>query len=177
MTSENGLGKVHVITGPGKGKTTAAFGLAMRAAGHGYRVCIVQFIKMGGTTGEFLTAERIENIDVVQFGAGGFVDPGSPGEDDVRAAENALAEARKRMSDGSYGMVVLDEVNVAMSLGLVSVGAVLDAIRGRSAGTEVVLTGRDAPKELMAYADYVSVIEKGKHPFDNGVEARKGVEW
>jgi len=177
MTSGDGLGRVHVITGQGKGKTTAAFGLAMRAAGHGYRVCIVQFIKMGGTTGEFLAAERFENIEVLQFGAGGFVKPGSPTGDDIRAAESALVEARERMSNGSYHLVVLDEVNVAVSIGLLSVEAVLAAVKARSPETEVVLTGRDAPKEILDHADYVSVIEKAKHPFDNGLEARKGIEW
>ena len=177
MTSGDGPGRVHVVTGPGKGKTTAAFGLAMRAAGHGLRVCVIQFMKSGGTTGELLAAERLGNIEVLQFGADGFVRPGSPAEEHVSAAEGALVEARGRMSSGSYHLVVLDEVNVAVSVGLLSADAVLEAVRARSPGTEVVLTGRDAPKAFMDMADYVSVIEKAKHPFDQGIEARKGVEW
>ncbi len=172
-----GLGKVHVITGPGKGKTTAAFGLALRAAGHGYRVCIIQFMKTGESTGELMAARRIEGIEVLQFGTGRFVREGGPSEDDRRAAGAALAAARERLEGGTCQMVVLDEVNVAASMGLVDPGEVVGLLRSRRAGTEVVLTGRDAPQGFVDLADYVSVVENAKHPFDRGAKARKGVEW
>jgi cob(I)alamin adenosyltransferase len=175
--SAEGLGKVHVITGPGKGKTTAAFGLALRAAGHGYRVCVIQFMKTGETTGELLAARHVEGIEVVQFGTGRFVKVGAPSDEDRRAALAAMAAARERLQGGACQMVVLDEVNVAASMGLVTPDEVLALLRSRRTGTEVVLTGRDAPEEFVKFADYVSVIEKAKHPFDKGAKARKGVEW
>lgn len=175
--SIGGLGKVHVITGPGKGKTTAAFGLAMRAAGHGYRVCIVQFMKTGETTGELIAARSIEGIEVLQFGTGRFVEKGSPSEEDRRVVLSALSAARERLEGGLCQMVVLDEVNVAVSMGLVGAEEVLGILRSRREGTEVVLTGRDAPREFIEFADYVSVIDNAKHPYDRGARARKGVEW
>jgi len=177
MTTGEGFGKVHVITGPGKGKTTAAFGLAMRAAGHGYRVCVVQFMKTGETTGEFVAAKHIENIEVVQFGSGHFVVQGRPAEADVEAARAALDAVRSRLAGGSCQMMILDEVNVAVWMGLIKVSEVLDVLKSRPSGTEVVLTGRNAPGEFIEYADYVSVVENAKHPYNNGADARKGVEW
>ncbi len=177
MTSGEAFGKVHVITGPGKGKTTAAFGLAMRAAGHGYRVCVVQFMKTGETTGEFTTAKHIENIEVVQFGSGRFVVQGRPVEADIEAAREAMNAVRVRLMGGSCQMMILDEVNVAVWMGLIKVDEVLDVLKSRPSGTEIVLTGRNAPEEFVEYADYVSVIENTKHPYNNGTGARKGIEW
>lgn len=177
MSPEKGFGRVHIITGDGRGKTTAAFGLAMRASGHGNKVCIVQFMKTGETTGEVLAAKRLGNVDVAQFGTGWFVDRKSVTSEDRRCAEDALAFVRKALSGGGYGLLIMDEVNLAVSFGLIGAANVLDILRSRPEGTEVVLTGRDAPDEFIDYADYVSVIENKKHPFDKGLEARKGVEW
>lgn len=177
MADGGGLGKVHVITGPGKGKTTAAFGLAMRAAGHGYRVCVIQFMKTGETTGEVIAARQVEGIEVLQFGTGRFVRSEGPEEGDIRAARDALSTARERLSGGACKMVVMDEVNVAVSLGLLGAPEVLEAVSARAPDTEVVLTGRDSPAEFIEAADYVSVMESPKHPFDRGERARKGVEW
>lgn len=172
-----GLGRVHVITGPGKGKTTAAFGLALRAAGHGLRVRIIQFMKTGEVTGEVLAVRKVRNIKVEQFGTGRFVDPKSPTEADRRAAADALERTREVLGKGDCDLLVLDEVNVVVSLGLISAGDVLRLIRDRNKDIEVVLTGRNAPIEFIEHADYVSIIESKKHPFDQGLEARKGVEW
>jgi len=177
MSPGGDLGKVHVITGPGKGKTTAGFGLAMRAAGHGYCVCIVQFMKTGETTGELIAARQVEGIEVHQFGTGRFIQPGAPAEDDIKAARSGLSMAFGKLSGGSCHMVVLDEVNVAVSAGLLSASEVIDAVSSRATGTEVVLTGRGAPPEFLEYADYVTVVESPKHPFEKGERARKGVEW
>lgn len=177
MTLRGDFGKAHVITGPGKGKTTAAFGLAIRAAGHGYRACVIQFMKAGEVTGELLFTRDMDEIEVVRFGTGSFVDPSSPTEEDRRAARSALAEAKDWFVEGECELVILDEVNTAVAFGLISPKEVLDLLRSRPKGVEVVLTGRDAPPELIEYADYVSVIEDLKHPFDSGCKARKGIEY
>ncbi|MBU0685485.1 MAG: cob(I)yrinic acid a,c-diamide adenosyltransferase [Thermoplasmatota archaeon] len=171
------LGKVHVLTGRGKGKTTAAFGLAMRAAGHGLKVCIVQFMKAGETSGEVVSARRLGNIDVAQYGSGSFVDSKHITNEDKEKAREGLEHAKRVLSDGSYQLVVLDEVNTVVSFGLLSADEVMGALRSRGRGVEVVLTGRNAPVEFIEYADYVSMIESKKHPFDAGLIAREGIEW
>ena len=171
------LGKVHVLTGSGKGKTTAAFGLAMRAAGHGLRVCIVQFMKTGETTGEVLSARRLDGIEVVQYGTGWFVDSKRVTDEDRERAREGLEHAKRILSDGSYQLVVLDEVNTVVSFGLLSADEVMDVLESRGRGVEVVLTGRNAPIEFIEYADYVSIIESKKHPFEDGLNAREGIEW
>ena len=177
MARDTALGRVHVITGLGKGKTTAAFGLALRAAGHGLRVCIVQFMKTGETTGEVIATKGIERIQVAQFGSGSFVGGSSATDEDRRSARKAVSYARRRAADGKCDLLVLDEVNVAVFFGLVSEREVLDLLESRAEGVEVVLTGRNAPESFVQYADYVSSIDTVKHPFDDGVSARKGIEW
>lgn len=171
------LGKIHLITGPGKGKTTAAFGLALRAVGHGLRVHVIQFMKTGETTGEVLAARKLEGIRVEQFGTGRFVNPREVSDGDKKAAADAMAVAKVVIEKGECELLILDEINPAVSFGLVSAGEVLRLLRDRSKGIEVVLTGRNAPIEFIEYADYVSIIESKKHPFDQGLEARKGIEW
>lgn len=177
MSGSEGLGKVHVITGAGKGKTTAAFGLAMRAAGHGLRVCVIQFLKTGETTGEVLYARKAGGMEIVQFGTGWFVDPKHVTVEDQSCARDALSFAGERLKKEECDLLVLDEVNVAVSFGLLSSEEVLSMLRSRSEGIEVVLTGRNAPIEFVEYADYVSIIESRKNPFDEGHAARKGIEW
>lgn len=177
MAEDSALGKVHVITGSGKGKTTAAFGLAIRAAGHGYRVCIVQFMKAESNSGELISVSHLKNVEVRQFGPGGFTDPAAPSEADRDAAADALAYAKARLSSGEFQLVILDEVNVAAAFGLVSEDAVLEAVASRAPGVEVVLTGRNAPSRFSEMADYVSDIANRKHPFERGENARKGIEW
>jgi len=172
-----GLGKVHVITGPGKGKTTAAFGLAMRAAGHGLKVCIIQFMKTGETTGEVLAVKKIRAIHVAQFGTGRFTDFRNVAADDRAAAEAGMARAKEALTSEDCDLVVLDEINVAVAFGLVNVKDLMAALKSRRRGVEVVLTGRNAPRELVDFADYVSVIESMKNPYDQGATARKGIEW
>lgn len=171
------LGRVHVITGPGKGKTTSAFGLAMRAAGHGLRVCIVQFMKTGEVTGEVAAAEQLRNVCVAQFGTGRFVGSSEISEEDRRSARKGIAHARKQAADGRCDLLILDEINVAVFFGLVTAQEVIDLLEARPEGVEAVLTGRNAPDEFIEYADYVSHIDTVKHPFDKGLSARKGVEW
>jgi cob(I)alamin adenosyltransferase len=171
------LGKVHVITGPGKGKTTAAFGLAMRAAGHGLRVCVIQFMKSGDTTGELLASWRLGGIDVWQFGTGRFVDPKNITEEDREMAKRAIERAKEDVAQGGCAMMILDEINVACAYRLIDPKDVIEMLRARRSGVEIVLTGRDAPREFIEFADYVSVIENKKHPHEMGLRARKGVEY
>jgi len=177
MAKLQGLGKVHVITGPGKGKTTAAFGLALRASGHGVRTSIIQFMKSGETTGEIIAAKRLKGVEVHQFGTGRFVNTKNPSEEDRTCARNALECARSVLEKGRCDLLILDEANFAASIGLVDPEEVLGTLKSRPEGVEVVLTGRDAPIEFIEYADYVSIIESKKHPHDKGLDARKGIEW
>ena len=120
MSGSEGLGKVHVITGAGKGKTTAAFGLAIRAAGHGLKVCVVQFLKTGETTGEALFARKAGGIEIAQFGTGRFVDQKHIAPEDRSCAKDALRFATDILTKGDCDMLVLDEVSVAVSFGLIS---------------------------------------------------------
>ncbi len=177
MITMEGFGKVHIITGPGKGKTTAAFGLAMRAAGHGLKVCIIQFMKTGETTGEVLAANRLRGVHVVQFGTGRWIDVRHISEDDRAAATSAMTRAEEVLTGKECDMVILDEINVAMAFGLVNSKELMSLLKSRRKGIEVVLTGRNAPRELLDYADYVSVVENTKNPYDRGAPARKGIEW
>lgn len=176
MSDSNARGMVHVLTGPGKGKTTAAFGLAMRAAGHGLAVCIVQLMKTGETTGEVIAARRLGSVSVTQFGTGRFIGPDGPAPEDIALAKEGLRFARAVLEGGKCSLLVLDEVNTAVRFGLLSTDEVLTLLTARGP-TEVVLTGRDAPKELVDAADYVSFIDNLKHPYEKGNTARKGIEW
>jgi cob(I)alamin adenosyltransferase len=128
-------------------------------------------------TGEVLSARKLEGLKVEQFGTGEFVDPDNPPDDDRRAAAAAMERAGAAVERGECELLILDEINLAVSFGLVSAPEVLKLLRGRRKGIEVVLTGRNAPIEFIEYADYVSIIESKKHPFDKGLEARKGIEW
>ncbi len=177
MSKGEGLGLVHVITGPGKGKTTAAFGLALRASGHGLRVCVVQFMKTGQMTGEVIAARHLKGVELRQFGTGRFVDPKNPSQEDRRSAKEGLDFVRKRLSKGGCDLLILDEVSTAVAFGLLESGELLEMLKSRGEGVEVVLTGRNAPLELIEAADYVSIIESKKHPFGAGTGARKGIEW
>jgi cob(I)alamin adenosyltransferase len=177
LRMKENLGKVHVLTGPGKGKTTAAFGLSLRAAGHGLRVCVVQFMKTGMTTGESIAAKQLKSIEIAQFGTGKFVDPKRITKADRRCAEDAMAYTKKVLEGGKCDLVILDEVNLAVSFGLVDPADVIEMLSGRKKGIEVILSGRNAPQEFVDLADYVSYIDNRKHPFESGTKARKGIEW
>ncbi len=167
-----------VYTGNGKGKTTAALGLALRAAGHGKRAYIIQFMKGDEDYGEVKAVRRyLPNITLVQSGLPSFVDRGSPSEEDIRLAKEGLALARKVLAEGDWELVILDEVNVAIDYGLLESQEVLNAVLGRAEGVDVVLTGRYAPKELIDAADMVSEVREIKHHYRSGVKAKAGVEY
>lgn len=170
-------GYVQVYTGTGKGKTTAALGLALRAAGHGLRTYIGQFMK-GRPSGEHRAAKRLGAfITIEAYGGEEFLHPDAPPSPvEVARAREGLARGRAAMLSGDYRIVVLDEVCVAIRFGLLSAAEVLAVVRERPEGVELVLTGRGAPPELLAAADLVSDIRCVKHYLDQGVEAREGIE-
>jgi cob(I)alamin adenosyltransferase len=170
-------GLVQVYTGNGKGKTTAAFGLALRAAGRGLKVFIIQFIKGGFDYGELYVVDRLPNVTLKAFGRGKFVTAKPPEKEDVRHAEEALTLAEKAVRSGEHDIVILDEVNVALDLKLVDLERVLKLVRGKPEHVELVLTGRNAPAEIVELADLVTEMKEVKHPFARGSEARKGIEY
>lgn len=175
MPLERGL--IQVYTGKGKGKTCAALGLAMRAAGHGLKVHIVQFMKGWPHYGELRSVERLPNITIRQFGRPGFVDRENPDPEDVRLAQEALEHGRRAMLSGDYDIVVLDEVNVALEFGLVQLSDVLSLMEEKPEKVELILTGRGAHPEVMKRADLVTEMLDIKHPYYEGVKARRGIEY
>jgi cob(I)alamin adenosyltransferase len=169
-------GRVQVYTGDGKGKTTAAFGLAMRAAGHGLAVLVLQFMKADPTWGEIVSARRLA-IAIEQVGLDHWVLKGRVSDDDRRAAAAGFARARELVRGGAYDVVVLDELCTALFFDLVPLADVLALLAERPPGVELVVTGRRAPDELVAAADLVTEMRPLKHYFDAGVSAREGIEF
>ena len=177
MLNSHNKGFIYVFTGDGKGKTTAAIGQAVRAVGQGWQVLIVQFIKQI-ISGEVEPLKKL-GVEIYPMGEGfvGILGDRKPREVHVQAAQKALAFARKKVAKENYGLLVLDEINVAVALGLIGVGEVLKFLKNRPAGLNVIITGRNAPKELIEIADLVSEVKDLKHPFSKGVSAKKGIEF
>lgn len=175
-----------VHTGDGKGKTTAALGLAMRAWGDGLSVLILQFIKGGWKYGELRAIEALGKasaagmggrIEVHQLGKG-FTHKGDvPEAEHEKAAQEALSAAREAMMSGTWDLVILDEINYAVKFGLLKVSDVLELLDLRPKTLHVVLTGRDAAPEIIARADLVTEMHLVKHPFEKGIKAQKGIEF
>jgi len=170
-------GLVQVYTGDGKGKTSAAFGLALRAIGRGLKVYIIQFIKGGFDYGELYIVDRLPNLTLKAFGRGKFVIQQPPSKEDVKLAEEAFRLAEKTVKSGEYDLVILDEINVALNLKLISLEKVLELIKSKPKHVELVLTGRYAPKEIIDVADLVTEMREVKHPFKRGCQAREGIEF
>lgn len=166
---------IQVYTGNGKGKTTAALGLAVRGAGAGLRVYIVQFLK-GRPYSELRALKKIRNITLVQCGRRCFI-KSKPGARDFAMAREGLAKIKNAIEKKCYDLIILDEVNVAMKMGLLQVNEVAGVIKKAPAKTELVLTGRYAPPEVIRIADLVSEIKERKHYYRKGVKARKGIEF
>ena len=166
---------IHVYTGNGKGKTTAAFGLAMRAAGRGKKVCVIQFMKPDKGYGEQISARKL-GIEVYPFGSNHFVSKKNPKEEDVKRARRALEFAREKLKE-NYDLVILDEVNVAVDFNLVPLDDVLALMDELPEQTELVLTGRNAMEEIIERADLVTEMREVKHYYTKGVMAREGVEF
>ena len=166
---------IQVYTGNGKGKTTAALGLALRAAGAGLRVYIAQFIK-GGCYSELSSLKKIKNITLMQCGRGCFI-KNKPGLRDIALAQAGLKKIRQAIAKKSYRLIILDEVNVALKVGLLKIDEVLDIIDKASLKTEFILTGRDALLKILKIADLISDIREVKHYYQKGIKARKGIEF
>jgi cob(I)alamin adenosyltransferase len=168
-------GCVQIYTGDGKGKSTAAFGVAARMAGRGGRVFIGRFMK-GLESGEIIACGNIPGIDCEDFGTGKYI-VGTPSAEDFAEAERGLSRVCEALASGEYDMVVMDEINTTLRFGLVTLDSVTDVISKRPGHTELIMTGRDAPQELMDAADLVTEMRVVKHYFDDGVPARLGVEY
>ncbi|GAB4559513.1 MAG: cob(I)yrinic acid a,c-diamide adenosyltransferase [Ruegeria sp.] len=171
-----GRGLVLINTGKGKGKSSAAFGVVIRALGWGQKVAVVQFIK-----GKWKTGERrfFEDRDLVTWHTmgEGFTWDTQDRDRDIAAATAAFDKARDLMASGDYDLVVLDEINIALRYEYLSVDAVIEGLKARSDRTSVFLTGRDAPQALRDYADLVTEMTEEKHPFQAGIKAQRGVDF
>jgi cob(I)alamin adenosyltransferase len=168
-------GYIHVYTGNGKGKTTAALGLAIRAAGAGLKVYIAQFIKRGQSS-EIKGLSRLsDKITVEQFGCGRFI-TGRPSNEDLDAARRGLNKISAILKAGKHSVVILDEANVAVSLNLFTENELLEIIDHKPDNVEIIITGRGAGPRIIEAADLVTEMKEIKHYFKNGVEARVGIE-
>jgi cob(I)alamin adenosyltransferase len=168
-------GYVHVYTGNGKGKTTAALGLALRAVCSGKKVFFGQFVK-GMEYSELKCTKYLNKLEIVQFGRGCFIYK-SPKEEDIAAARQGLEKFREILKSGEYDIVVLDELNIALHFKLFTVNEAITVIKERAKNVEVIITGRNAPKEIVDIADLVTEMVEVKHYYTNGVGARKGIEF
>jgi cob(I)alamin adenosyltransferase len=171
---EKGLVLVH--TGAGKGKSSSAFGVVVRALGWKQRVGVVQFIKGKWKTGERQFFDRLGEVTWHTMGEG-FTWDTQDRDRDIAAAQAAFAKGREMMESGEYDLVVLDEINIAMRYDYLSVDTVIAGLEARDARTGVILTGRDAKPELCGYADLVTEMSEVKHPFKAGIKAQRGVDY
>jgi len=174
-TSTKGL--VEVFTGDGKGKTSAALGIALRALGHGLRVHIVYFMKGDFPYGEQKILSELPNVTFARFGYETFVDPANVKQEEKEEAKKALEAARKAMCSLEYDIIVLDEINVAVAWNLVDIDQVIKLIGDKPERVELILTGRYADSRLIELADLVTDMVKVKHPYDKGTLSRKGIDY
>ncbi len=176
--SEDGL--VIVYTGNGKGKTTAALGLAMRAIGYEHKVCMLQFIKGSWHYGEMDSSKKLgPNFELIAVGKGfvGILDDNSTREEHEKYAAEALKICREKIFSEKYNVIILDEVNYAINLGLIDVQEIIKIIKEKPSSLDLVLTGRDVKKEIIELADLVTEMKEIKHPFKSGIKAKKGIDF
>ena len=173
-------GYIQIYTGDGKGKTTAALGLAMRALGHGWKVLIVQFTKggQGWSYGEIASSYKFcENLEVHQFGMDRVVYSQNINMEDFKEAKKGWELAKSAIESGKYQLIILDELNICTDMGMIKVSDVKETLLNKPDGLEIVLTGRRAHPELVAMAHLVTEMKPIKHYFDIGVMARQGIEY
>lgn len=172
---DNGL--LMVNTGKGKGKTTAALGMAFRALGHEFPVCIIQFIKGSWHYGELTAAERFNDLLEFHVAGAGFTWESTDPDIDRKAAQAGWLLAKERIAAGKHHLIILDEFTYAMKFGFVEETEVLDILRNRPPSLHILITGRDAAPALLEMADLVTEMCLVKHPFKSGIKAQKGVEF
>ena len=173
-------GLIIVYTGNGKGKTTAALGLVLRAVGYNLKICMIQFIKGSWHYGEMDSSKRLEpEFDLVTAGKGfvGILDDKSSREEHKEIAHEALRISKEKILSESYDIIILDEINYAINLGLIDVKEVLDLINSKPSALNLVLTGNHAKKEIIDLADLVTEMKEIKHPFKSGIKAKKGIDF
>jgi cob(I)alamin adenosyltransferase len=173
--SERGL--VTVYTGEGKGKTTAALGTAVRALGQGFKVYICFFLKGDYPYGEKNSLSKLPNVTLANFGLENFVNPSQPKEEEMAQARQALAASREAILSDNYDLVILDEINVAAAFNLIKVEDIIQLIKEKPAHLELILTGRKADPKVIQMADLVTEMLKIKHPYDQGIPGRRGIEY
>jgi cob(I)alamin adenosyltransferase len=177
MAENQTLGMIQIYTGEGKGKTTAALGLALRAVGHGRKVVIIQFMKGPERTGELIAAEKLSPwLTIKPMGRSGFINKDNPDPKDKILALKALDYARDIMLKEPIDILILDEINVALAFGLLPVESVLEFLSLKPAGMELVLTGRYADPKILEKADLVTEMKNHRHYFAKGIPDRKGIE-
>lgn len=169
-------GLIHVYTGPGKGKTTAALGLGLRAVGNNFKVHMVQYMK-GRRYSEIDAIERLEQFTVSQHGRDEFVSKEHPEQIDIDMAQEGFSFAKKLIDENNHNMIILDEINVAVDFNLISLDDVLTLIEQKPESLELVLTGRYAHPEIIRHADLVTEMLEIKHPYQRGVQSRKGIDF
>jgi cob(I)alamin adenosyltransferase len=170
-------GLVIVITGDGKGKTTAAFGQALRAIGQDYKVFVQQFMK-GRKYGEFIAAEKyLPHLTIRMSGLDSFVMRDNPATIDIELAQKGLDTAQKAIKSGKYDLIILDEINVALNFKLIALTEVIELIKNKPANLDLILTGRYAPPEIIELADTVSEVQDVKHHYKAGIKERAGIEY
>lgn len=176
--SQDGI--VIVYTGNGKGKTTAALGMALRAVGYNHKICIIQFIKGSWPYGEMKSIKRLEpEVELIITGKGfvGIIDDKSPKEDHIMVAKEALQISKDKIKTENFDIVILDEINYAVNLGLIDIKEVIELIKSKPEKLNLVLTGNHAKQEIIELADLVTEMKEIKHPFKSGIKAKKGIDF
>jgi len=176
--SQKGL--VIVYTGGGKGKTSAALGLVLRAVGYNHKVCMVQFVKGSWHYGELDSAKRLApEFELITAGKGfvGILDDKSPREDHEKAANDTLEISKEKIMSGNFDVVILDEINYALQLKLLNLDDVIDLIKSKPPELDLVLTGNRAEEKVIELADLVTEMKEIKHPFKSGIKAKKGIDF
>jgi cob(I)alamin adenosyltransferase len=171
-----GSGRILLITGNGKGKTTAALGTAFRALGHGHRVCVIQFLKGQGQYGERLMAKRLDNLDWHICGKG-FVFTKENIDEDREVARQGFSLAEEKITSDLYDLIILDELTYLPLYDFLPVERIVTTLRSKPKRLSIIITGRDAHQQLIDIADTVSVIESIKHAYQQGIKAQKGIEF
>lgn len=174
MSLEKGF--IHIYTGNGKGKTTAAIGLGIRATGEGLKVYMIQYMK-GRRYSESDALKNMKNFTVVQFGRDEFVSKENPEQIDIDLARKGFEHAKEIIKNGEHDLIILDEINVAVDFKLIPLKDVLKLMDEKPEKVELVLTGRYVHPDMVKQADLVSEILEIKHPYQNGIQSRKGIDW